>query len=157
MRSYQHDLRHHMAQCETNYQRLRQLFPSMEHDDERVLTVNQGQANWCLSLRVAERHRYTTMIELTQQLLGQAWVPDVVLSLRMYHDARMVEVLSYQKRGHLQARHHYPNSTMLQPDEKAQHNLMLTECLSMAMDHGFDESLDMTPSFASAASGRYSS
>ena len=86
-----------MELYEQNYLRLRNLAPDLAVADEMVSSV-PGHED--LFLSVSERCPYTTMLRLTYQFEdeeGKAlFEPD--LHLRVYHDARVVEVMHYHSR-----------------------------------------------------------
>ena len=86
-----------MELYEQNYLRLRNLAPDLEVADEMVSSVPEHQD---LFLTITERCPYTTMLRLTYRFEdedGRAlFEPD--LHLKVYHDARVVEVMQYQSR-----------------------------------------------------------
>ncbi|APZ42681.1 DUF1249 domain-containing protein [Acidihalobacter ferrooxydans] len=78
-----------MELYERNYIALRRLCPVF--DDLTVANVSRVTGAPPLQLRVLERNRYTTTLELTQRIGQTGRIP--VLPLRVYHDARQAEVL----------------------------------------------------------------
>jgi uncharacterized protein YqiB (DUF1249 family) len=50
--------------------------------------------------------------------------------VRLYHDARVAEVLGFQGQGRFKPHYDYPNEQMYLPDEKRQVNLMLRDVLN---------------------------
>ena len=81
---------------ERNYISIRRLVPVMP--PARTCLVSQVPGGLDLHLEVIERFRYTTELSLTYYFVrseGRAAEPD--LCLRVYHDARLAEVMS----GHL--------------------------------------------------------
>jgi uncharacterized protein YqiB (DUF1249 family) len=135
---YKVDLKAFMADCEANYYRLRQLVPRFDDLDRFQLGL-PGSHRVIMTLDVIERTPYTSLVEISQQ--GAAglteWLPEPSLKVRLYHDARLAEVVHCAGRRNPRARYLYPNEEMLQPDEKAQWNRFLSEWLSLAIDHGF--------------------
>ena len=87
-----------MELYEQNYLRLRNLAPDLAVADEMVSSVPEHQD---LYLSVTERCPYTTMLRLTYRFddeQGKAlFEPD--LHLKVYHDARVVEVMQYHSRS----------------------------------------------------------
>jgi len=82
---------------EHNYIRLRTLVPDLRVADEMVSTVPGHQD---LFLSITQRCKYTTMMRMTYRFEedGQPlFEPD--LHLKMYHDARVVEVQQMQSRS----------------------------------------------------------
>jgi uncharacterized protein YqiB (DUF1249 family) len=58
------------------------------------------------------------------------------MSIRLYHDARMAEVISSQDIHQVKPRYDYPNKHMHQQDEKQQINQFLNEWLHLCLTHG---------------------
>ena len=56
--------------------------------------------------------------------------------VRLYHDAKMAEVVSFQGCAAFLPEYFYPNKNMLQPDEKKQRNIFLGEWLSYCLAFG---------------------
>ncbi len=82
---------------EQNYMRLRNIAPDLEVADEMISSVPEHQD---LFLSVTERCKYTTMLRLTYQFEEAGKIlfePD--LHLKVYHDARVVEVQQLHSRS----------------------------------------------------------
>lgn len=78
---------------ERNYINLRRLAPTLP--PVGVTLVSQVSAGLDLHLQVVERFRYTTELSLTYYFeRNQQWVPEPDLRIRIYHDARLAEVMS---------------------------------------------------------------
>ena len=123
-----------MADCEANYWRIMKLLP--DNVDVRLYHV-QGPHDETLQLvlKVEERCRYTTMLGIEQEGWGD-WIGRIHFTVRLYHDARMAEVFSCQKRGRVRSTYQYPNKAMFQPDEKFQQHRFLSECLANCLKNG---------------------
>ena len=132
---YRVDLREMMTQCEANYGQLMRLMRLLGERDQVHLSLPQGeQAPKRLVLRVLERCRYTTMLELEQETL-HSLLPGPALTVRLYHDARSAEVTAARPYRRVQARHDYPNAAMHQRDEKLQWNRFLAEWLRYLVEY----------------------
>lgn len=59
-----------------------------------------------------------------------------VMMVRLYHDARMVEILSSQDVRQIKPRYDYPNEAMFHQDEKRQLSLFLKEWLHLCLQQG---------------------
>lgn len=118
--------------CEGNYLRLQQVFPDYEHSNERRVLAGSGH----LLLEVTERSRYTTMLTLTQISPLPSPQGGVRLEIRLYHDARMAEVVGFQAHRRVAGRYQYPNPNMYQRDEKHQQNRYLAELLAFCLAEG---------------------
>lgn len=86
-----------MELYEQNYMRLRNLVPDLAVADEMISSVPGHQD---LFLSITERCRYTTMLRLTYRFDdGGQTVFEPDLHLKVYHDARVVEVQQFQSRS----------------------------------------------------------
>jgi uncharacterized protein YqiB (DUF1249 family) len=130
---YSIDLAGLHATCESNYVRLLQLFPDYETSNSREFQLSDGQR---VRIDIVERCRYTTLMKVCQHPAAEDWLVPPYFDLRAYHDARMVEVSSFQARGRIAARYEYPNPGMHARDEKAQQNLFLAEWLGHCLTQG---------------------
>ena len=86
-----------MELYEKNYMRLRNIAPDLKVADEMISSVPDHQD---LFLSITRRCRYTTMLRMTYRFEGDGEVlfePD--LHLKVYHDARVVEVQQFQSRS----------------------------------------------------------
>ena len=130
---YSVDLAGMHATCESNYARLLQLFPDYETRNHREFALADGTR---VRVDVVERCRYTTLMTVQQQGNKSPWLIAPRFDLRAYHDARMVEVSSFQYRGRIAARYEYPNGNMHARDEKSQQNQFLAEWLAYCLQAG---------------------
>lgn len=134
---YKVDLRALHALCEANYARLLRLFPDYESCNARHFALRSAR----VQIDVIERSRYTTLFHLqsfrpqtsdSQPML----LPPLRIDVRAYHDAGMLEVVSFQAEGRIAGRYAYPNRSMHQEDEKLQQNEFLAEWLTHCLHHG---------------------
>lgn len=84
-----------MELYEDNYIYLRRLCPYLKHLRGRHVSRLSGKGH-DLHLHCLDSTPHTTTLRLTYQMLDGSFRPD--LKIRMYHDARQVEVLSRQCR-----------------------------------------------------------
>ncbi len=85
-----------MELYEQNYISLRNIAPDLGVADEMISSVPGHQA---LHLSIIQRCKYTTMMRMTYQFEDEGqpvFEPD--LHLKVYHDARVVEVQQFQSR-----------------------------------------------------------
>lgn len=120
------------ALCEANYARLLRLFPDYEQGNTREFSVGTAKVR----LEVLERSRYTTFFRLHQSHAEDRWLGHLVVDVRAYHDAGMLEVGTFQSHRQIQARYQYPNSRMFQQDEKLQQNQFLADWLEHCQANG---------------------
>ncbi|PCJ14628.1 MAG: hypothetical protein COB04_14785 [Gammaproteobacteria bacterium] len=144
------DLSGFIVRCEANYRLLLKLMPDIQDDDELDFGLAPLQQTFgYINISVTERCKYTTTITITQtnhahsdlspedqDLESEAWLQESTMSIRLYHDARMAEVLSFQKQGRIKPSYEYPNRKMFQRDEKAQLNQFLGEWLNYCLRVG---------------------
>ena len=134
---YKVDLKNYMADCEANYYRLKKLLPGFD-DADSVQFALPGSDDVLLSIEVIERTPYTSLVAIRQHGVTALapWIPASSLKVRLYHDARLAEVVNFAGARSPRPRYHYPNEEMLQPDEKAQWNRFLSEWLELAIQRG---------------------
>jgi len=137
---YRVDLIELQAACEANYARLMQLIPSMREavGAQRRVALSQGELHLgVLALHVLETCPYTSTLQVRQEH-SLPWLPVPHLEVRVYHEARMAEVVGAAHARRLRPSYPYPNAAMHQPDEKNQLNLFLGEWLSHCMATGHE-------------------
>ncbi len=125
-----------MAECEANYHQLRKLLPELEVVDQYALGLPcYGE----VAIQVLERTPYTELVEILQGESDgvNSWLHMPRLKVRLYHDAKLAEVIAFDGCWKVNPRNRYPNLHMYHPDEKAQWNQFLAEWLAMAMRHGY--------------------
>lgn len=133
---YQVDFPAHMAECEANYLRIGKLIPALANQDGcsfGVMLPNGSSAR--VDIQVVERCRYTTTLSVVQEGLLD-WVKAHQMTVRIYHDAQMAEVIACQKGRHFLPAYDYPNKKMYHEDEKIQLNRFLGEWLANCLDFG---------------------
>ncbi|MBL4780761.1 MAG: DUF1249 domain-containing protein [Porticoccaceae bacterium] len=150
---YRVDLKAFMACCEANYYRLLALFPDLHSVDQRRIGLSPG-GDGEVVLTVLERTSYTTLLsiaqgqtdgtpspdarsERTDKPVTVRWLKPPVLTLRLYHDAQIAEVITYDCNRGVRPNNAYPNQNMFQPDEKRQWNHFLEEWLVLCRQHGY--------------------
>ncbi|MGX5221052.1 DUF1249 domain-containing protein [Pseudomonas segetis] len=141
---YRVDLVELQTACEANYARLMRLLPAMrEEPSARRVAVSQGEKLLgVLALDVLENCPYTSTIRVRQEH-SLPWLPVPALEVRVYHDARMAEVVGAESSRRFRGVYPYPNADMHQPDEKTQLNLFLGEWLSHCLACGHEAELQI--------------
>ena len=96
-----------------------------------------------VTLTLQEQTRYTMLLDIHQRIPGKdsSLLPDLHFTVRVYVDAQLAEVVSYQGYQRLQARYDYPNRHMLYRDEKRQANLLLHDWLSTCARLNYREAI----------------
>jgi len=120
------------AICEANYARLLRLFPDYENSNVRELITGEARVR----LEVVQRCRYTTIFRLHQKHAESRWLGSLLVEVRAYHDASMLEVGMFQSHRRIVGRYDYPNAAMFQQDEKYQQNRFLADWLEHCLQNG---------------------
>lgn len=120
---------------EYNFQCLMELLPELGSPLRHSLLRRKIGSG--LTVEVVEHHKYTSIIRLSQTLpLPWPQAASPVMMVRVYHDARVAEVLSYQSHRRFQPRYEYPNPEMHQRREKQRVNEFLGEWLRFSLVNG---------------------
>ena len=140
---YQPNLVSLMTLCANNYMLLLKVLAGKTAVGEiRHFFISDFLA---YSVTVTEVTRYTSVIIFEQDSLtfSANSIPESVanafhprMTIRLYHDARVAEVLSTQDIRQVKPRYDYPNTQMHQQDEKQQINQFLNEWLHLCLHLG---------------------
>lgn len=121
--------------CANNYARVLRLLPDLDTDDlTYTFYVSEGMK---YRITILDTAPYTTTLKMEQlgnHTNSQAFLTPV-MDIRLYHDARMAEVLSSQHAGAIAPSYDYPNPDMRQRDEKERVNSFLAEWLTFCLKH----------------------
>lgn len=122
-----------LAVCEANYARLLRLLPDCDTCDLSY----EFEVNDRLSyrIRILDSSRYTSTLELAQRSDSVHTYMCPEMQVRLYHDAKMAEVLNSQNIGAIRASYQYPNCKMHQRNEKEMVNRFLSEWLSFCLQN----------------------
>ncbi len=137
MRSTRRDLQPHpMWLFEENYLMVRRLFAELQAGLRYVLSSACGRR--ALHVTVDDCSRYTSTLTLTNTFAAdEKLLPPLVMQLRVYHDAQLVEVLGYQKCTAIPAPYAAESAKGFARDERRQVNRLLYEVLRHCLDHGY--------------------
>ncbi|SEA00565.1 DUF1249 domain-containing protein [Alkalimonas amylolytica] len=124
-----------LSLCERNFAQLSPLLPAEHAVGERQL-IGLDDTSY-FRLEVLEVCPYTTVLRIVPLQQSDWPVPQPAFDVRLYHDARLAEVISCHGRRGLKAVYDYPNTEMLQPDEKRQVNRLLSDWLRLCRQQGF--------------------
>lgn len=114
---------------EENYRLLRALVPAIGRETAPVTFLLGRSPRIAITIR--DRAPYTSTASLVHAFdIGDGrWVRNMEMELRIYHDARLIEVLAYQGHGRFAPIYRFPNRRMLGPLEKQQVNVFFGEWL----------------------------
>lgn len=111
---------------EINYGKLLRLFRNVPGVYHRV----NHPTGLHFEIALQEDHRYTSVVEIIVALSTPSTPPlNLSMTVRMYHDAKVAEVVNCSGQGIFEPEYGYPNKCMLQRDEKRQVNRLLGEWL----------------------------
>ena len=97
-----------------------------------------------IELLLLERSRYTLLVGIRQSFTPSTddrLLANLHFKVRLYLDAKLAEVVSYQGQQPLRSRYPFPNKRMFYPDEKRQTNLVLYDWLSHCSRLNFTDSV----------------
>ncbi len=123
-----------MAMYEENYQALVALIPDMTVDSAILSSICDLPD---LHMEVIERGKYTLTISFLHLLDDHEVVPDMYLKIKVYHDARVAEVLTYQNKTGFARIYTYPNRKIRYPIEKRRVNQFFSEWLAYCAARGY--------------------
>ncbi|WP_082859215.1 DUF1249 domain-containing protein [Microbulbifer sp. Q7] len=134
------DLTTYHADCDANYLRLCKLLPELASHQSWSYRIPHGT----LEVTVLERSRYTTEVCLRTAPLNSGgnendWLTPPPITVRLYHDARMAEVVAVDGQGPIGGNglnFSYPNPAMHNEDERQQVNRYLSEWLAHCLANG---------------------
>lgn len=139
---YTVDLRSQQAECEANYVRLCKLMPGLDQREHWEYAVplpassEPEEPAEHIKMALLERSAHTYTVEVKQAESCHAWEGARVLRVRLYHDARMAEVVAWNGHWNTRSRYPYPNKKMFHRDEKFQLNRFLGEWLAHCLARG---------------------
>ncbi|MDQ7049577.1 MAG: DUF1249 domain-containing protein [Enterobacterales bacterium] len=100
MKRYQPDLDEFISQCEVNYFLIIKLIPNLETKQNQVLArqLNRSLLKHRIGMqdfdfKLLETAKYTSTLLLKIGALVDKMPQDLVLMLRLYHDAKLLEVM----------------------------------------------------------------
>jgi len=113
---------------ERNYSYLRAIFPEIMDSDAIVYRDDLK----VVKIHCLEVSRYTTLISLSITFTACPQIEPVEMTIRLYHDAEVADVISYQNITRLVAPY-FSNKKEADMDHKRQANILLYELLSGCM------------------------
>lgn len=128
-KKYVPDLQKLQSICSRNYGLLVRLLP-LEYEQKANWVIEvSGALEFTLS--VVDKTPYTETMKLSQSSPSVPKFMATEIEFRIYHDAQMVEVLSFQKQTRIRQKYTYPNPMLHQKDEKVQVNALLKDWLNL--------------------------
>ncbi len=84
-------------------------------------------------IQIIESTRYTSTLEMSQFSSNTPSFLQPKMTIRLYHDAKVAEVLESQQTAQLKPVYEYPNLNMHQRNEKFMVNIFLAEWLHFCL------------------------
>ncbi|MDH5229995.1 MAG: DUF1249 domain-containing protein [Gammaproteobacteria bacterium] len=113
---------------EANYLLLQNLLPDFCNTDFAIATDDNSTMQ--LRVEVVERFKYTMTVSICLSPIGSHQsFSHAELKVRLYHDARMAEVIGFQGHSRFRPEYAYPNDKGYQVNEKWQINHMLADVI----------------------------
>ena len=137
-RPYVPDLRRFGALCDGNYLRLQRL-RKLEAGGQPLCEFElrrQDEYLGRVSIKVLQVSKFTETLFLQQVHNAGRWLNNPQLTVRVYHDATMAEVISCYRDRRIAPVNDYPNRFMHHPDEKVQVNSFLADWLDYCLRFG---------------------
>ncbi|WP_169306973.1 DUF1249 domain-containing protein [Ferrimonas sediminicola] len=88
-----------------------------------------------VGLTLVEQTQYTQVVQIQRWLPASSWLTIPTLSVRLYHDARMAEVLSGQQISGLSPLYDWQTAKLWLAQDRFQTNLFLAEILECLSPH----------------------
>lgn len=119
------------AVCAANYGRLQRLLPEVDEQEMAYRFAAGNNLSYVILIQQCEP--YTTTLEMRQVSSALPDYLQPVMQIRLYHDARLAEVLGFQHMGRFKPSYQYPNQLMHQKNEKELVNHFLAEWLGFCL------------------------
>ena len=119
------------ALCELNYAHILRILPDCDTEDLSYFFSVGKTLRY--EIHITDTARYTTTLTVKQVADDMPAYLTPSMTVRLYHDARMAEVISSQNTGKLEPSYEYPNIKMRQRNEKQMVNIFLAEWLDFCL------------------------
>nr|WP_203565444.1 DUF1249 domain-containing protein [Alteromonas profundi] len=119
------------ALCELNYSHIMRILPDC--DTEKLSYEFAVGKSMTYQICIIESARYTSTLTVQQLTNEMPSYLKPAMTVRLYHDARMAEVINSQNTGVLEPSYDYPNLNMRQRNEKHMVNIFLAEWLHFCL------------------------
>ncbi|MFC3121169.1 DUF1249 domain-containing protein [Agaribacter flavus] len=128
-----------LATCENNYVCMMKLLPDCDTEDlSYTFSVSQSME---YRIKIIESTRYTSTLDMAQIATSSPKFLRPSMHIRLYHDAKVAEVLASQRIAHLKPVYEYPNLNMHQRNEKFMVNIFLSEWLHFCLSQNHQASI----------------
>lgn len=122
-----------LATYENNYVCMLKLLPDCDTKD--LGYEFEVSESFKYRISIIDSSRYTSTLEMSQISANTPAFMRPKMTIRLYHDAKVAEVLEAQRTAKLKAVYEYPNLNMHQRNEKFMVNVFLAEWLHFCLTH----------------------
>lgn len=130
---YIQSLPKYLTLCEHNYLRALKLLPKLrEVGCSRKVQLGNNQ----FQIVIESNAKYTSDIAISQQSGMLQGIAPLFLTVRLYHDAKVAEIIHHDYHQRIKPSYAYPNPNMHQKDEKYQLNAFLHDWLAACLESG---------------------
>ncbi|MDN3653395.1 DUF1249 domain-containing protein [Thalassotalea ponticola] len=140
MARYRPRLKNLLNLAESSYMMLTRLLAGVDQANNKLEFHISDRLSYRLS--ILEQTAYTQLVKFEQlvneqeSLASKVYVHKPSMVIRLYDDARIVEVIESQYIRQIKPRYDYPNQQMHLPDEKRQTLTFLAEWLQLCLRQG---------------------
>ena len=131
-KEYIQSLPKYITLCERNYLRALKMLPEEVVGEKRQIVL----ANASYEVHIDNCAKYTTDISIKQISTISDYLPELDLAVRLYHDAKVAEVVHHDFHQRIKPSYGYPNPSMHHKDEKYQLNAFLGDWLMACLESG---------------------
>lgn len=129
-----------LATCENNYVCMLKLLPDCDSVDLSYEFEVNPQLKY--NIKIVDSSRYTSTLEMLQLSANTPAFLRPKMTIRLYHDAKVAEVLIAQRTSQLKPVYEYPNLNMHQRNEKFMVNVFLAEWLHFCLTQRVTSSIN---------------
>ncbi|OFA32319.1 cytoplasmic protein [Glaciecola punicea] len=120
-----------LATCEHNYSCMLKLLPDCDTRDLHYEFEVGRDTKY--RIQIVDSSRYTSTLKMAQLSNSTPAFLQPKMVVRLYHDAKVAEVLEAQRTSRLKPVYEYPNLNMHQRNEKHMVNVFLAEWLHFCL------------------------
>lgn len=121
-----------LATCENNYACALKLLPDCDSEDLSYEFKINDELRY--KVRIIDSTRYTSTLHMSQLANNTPEFLRPSMEIRLYHDAKVAEVLCCQRVSRLKPTYEYPNLNMYLRNEKQMVNVFLAEWLHFCLE-----------------------
>ena len=137
-RRQRHNLQRLHGECELNYVRLLKLMPGPSKLGQSIRVDFTHESKSGMQICIDEITPYTCLLSIAAESARPEWLPEIQIKVRIYHDAKMAEVVEWCNDRTIPWEL-AEKSSMQASDEKWQWNMFLSDLLAHGLSHGMSK------------------